>query len=177
MKILWIIGVAAVALVLGLLMRQALVAPPATPATQTASSANPILALKLPDLMGVTQPLNQWQGKILVVNFWATWCGPCRDEMPELSQFQRNHPEVQVVGIGIDKPSSLQKFSREHPVSYPLLAGNDDTFALTRPLGNEMEAFPFTLVYNQRGQLVEHFLGRITLSDLNRALAHASATP
>lgn len=175
MKIFWILGVGAVALILALLMRQALYPPATQPGNQGAASATPILALKLPDLAGRTQSLNQWPGKILVVNFWASWCGPCRDEMPELSQFQRSHPEVQIVGIGIDQPDSLQKFAAQHPVSYPLLVGDDSTFALTKPLGNEMEAFPFTLIYNPQGQLVDHFLGRIGRFDLEAALAKATA--
>lgn len=171
MKTLSWIGLGLVVLVLALLLRGSLSSPPAQ-----SLPPNPVLALTLPDLVGHQQNLAQWHGKVIMVNFWATWCGPCRDEMPELSEFQRRHPEVQLVGIGIDNPERIRQFAAQHPVSYPLLMGTEEIMNLTRKMGNAMDAFPFTLVFNAQGQVVESFMGRIVIEDLDRALAKAKAS-
>src|SRR5690242_4909555 len=80
-----------------------------------APDATNLLALSLPDTQGAKQPLAQWRGKVLLVNFWATWCAPCRDEMPEFVRAQHDlGPRgLQVVGIAIDQPDKVARFARE----------------------------------------------------------------
>ncbi|MBI4741773.1 MAG: TlpA family protein disulfide reductase [Betaproteobacteria bacterium] len=90
----------------------------------------------------------KWRGKTLVVNFWATWCPPCREEMPGFSRLQRKHEAngVQFVGIALDTAENVQEFSKSFPVDYPLLIGGSIGTDLTRKLGNLRLALPYTLV-------------------------------
>ena len=84
-----------------------------------------IFALTLPDLGGRAQPVAQWRGKVLVVNFWASWCKPCVDEMPALSRLNSHYASsgVQFVGIGVGAAEKLAAFVRATPGSYPVLVG------------------------------------------------------
>ena len=140
---------------------------------QTAIS--PILALTLPDLEERNQALRQWQGRVLVVNFWAAWCEPCKDEMPMLKQAQGAWPtdQVRFVGIGIDDREALRAYLKQHPMNYPMLVGNHDTLTMTGPYGNAQEGIPFTLVFGRNGEIVLGKLGRIEEPELRQAILTA----
>jgi len=128
---------------------------------RSAPDATALLALSLPDTHGVEQPLAQWRGKVLVVNYWATWCGPCREEMPEFVRAQRDlGPQgVQFVGIAVDKPEPVAQFSKELELNYPALIGGNDAVELTRPLGNHLAALPFTVILDREGHIVYAQMG------------------
>src|ERR1043166_3997207 len=115
--------------------------------------ATNLLALSLPDTEGAKQPLAQWRGKVLLVNFWATWCGPCRDEMPELVRAQRDlGPKgLQVVGIAIDQPDKVARFARELDLNYPALVATYETMDVAKPLGDGLLGLPFTVILDRRG--------------------------
>lgn len=136
---------------------------------------SPILALSLPDLEHHAQPLRQWQGRVIVVNFWAAWCEPCKDEMPMLRQVQADWPadQVRFVGIGIDEREALQAYLRQQPMNYPMLVGTQDVLDMTAPYGNAQEGIPFTLVFDRSGDIVLKKLGRIQESDLRQAILTA----
>jgi thiol-disulfide isomerase/thioredoxin len=114
----------------------------------TANAAARLLSLTLPDLEGKPQALSQWKGKVLVVNFWATWCPPCKEEMPEFSRLNKEFSPngVQFVGISIDTAEKVLAFSKETPVSYPLLISNLDSLDLASDLGNRAKGLPFTII-------------------------------
>jgi peroxiredoxin len=97
----------------------------------------------------------QWRGRILVLNYWATWCFPCREEMPGFSRLQDNFTNkgVQFVGISIDEAAKIIEFQKETPVSYPLLIGDMKTMTNSAELGNSRQALPFTVVFDRNGQL------------------------
>ena len=145
-------------------------------APQSAAAATPdagqkLASLTLPDLEGKAQSLAQWQGKKWVVNFWATWCTPCREEMPMLAKLARQHEgAVQFLGIGIDTPEDMAKFARETPVPYPLLVGGNDIIELTAQLGNKATALPFTVVLDERGTVTGQHMGRISEAQLQEML-------
>jgi thiol-disulfide isomerase/thioredoxin len=104
--------------------------------------------VSLPDLDGKEQALGQWKGKVLIVNFWATWCVPCREEMPEFVKLQKEFGDrgVQFVGIAVDDPAKVRQFAAELGLNYPALIGGYGAIELSKSLGNRVGALPYTLV-------------------------------
>jgi len=145
--------------------------PPPSPATPGAASKLTDLALATPE--GKVASLKAWQGKILVVNFWATWCPPCREEMPEFSRTQQKLADkgVQFVGIGIDTPDNILAFQKSNPVSYPLLMGSYDVLKLTTELGNTSSALPFTVILDRQGKIAHTKMGKLDAVELEHLLA------
>ena len=120
-----------------------------------------LLAISLPDASGKEEPLAQWKGKVLVVNFWATWCAPCRDEMPEFVRAQQElgGKGLQFVGIAVDEPDKVARFAQELGLNYPALIGGYGAMELSKTLGNRMMALPFTVVVDRSGRIVHTQLG------------------
>jgi len=127
------------------------------------ADASALLALTLPDPSGRPQPLSQWQGKVLVVNFWATWCGPCREEMPDLVRAQKEYGAkgLQIVGIAADDADKVQQFAKEIELNYPALIGGYAAIDLSKDLGNSLVALPFTLVVDRHGRVAYTHLGPV----------------
>ena len=127
------------------------------------ADASALLALTLPDPSGRPQPLSQWQGKVLVVNFWATWCGPCREEMPDLVRAQKEYGAkgLQIVGIAADDADKVQQFAKEIQLNYPALIGGYAAIDLSKDLGNSLVALPFTLVVDRQGKVAYTHLGPV----------------
>ena len=132
-----------------------------------------VLGLVLPDLQGQQQALSQWRGKVLVVNFWATWCAPCREEMPEFVAAQaRDGPKgVQFVGIAVDDPDKVRAFAQEVKLNYPALIGGYGAIELSKTLGNELAALPFTIVVDREGRVAHTQLGPLKRSALDGLLS------
>lgn len=131
-----------------------------------------LYATALPDLDGHIQTLTQWRGKVLVVNYWATWCAPCREEMPMFSKLHDHYAAsgVQFVGIALDDADKVRGFVRETPVSYPLLVGGNGAIKPTLSFGNAPQAVPFTIVLDREGGIHTAKLGRVHEDDLTRLL-------
>jgi len=127
----------------------------------------------LNDLSGKPQPLGQWKGKPLLVNFWASWCAPCVQEMPELSELAAKDggKHVNVIGIGIDSPANLNEFVKKTKVSYPLYVGGMSGTDLSRELGNVNGGLPFTVLIGADGQVRKTYLGRLKFDQLRADLA------
>lgn len=127
-----------------------------------------LLALTLPDPTGVPQALAQWRGKVVVANFWATWCPPCLKEIPAFVEVSRKlaAQEVQFVGISIDSPEQVARFQQDEAVPYPLLIGSAETLQLAAELGNAAQALPFTLILDRQGAIRHVKLGAWTGPDL-----------
>jgi peroxiredoxin len=120
-----------------------------------------MLGITLPDLEGKPQSLSQWKGKVLVVNFWATWCEPCKKEIPEFVKVQDRYRAkgVQFVGVSIDDLEKVKRFARELGINYPLLIGSYDTVEVSKEAGNPVSALPFTAVIDRSGRVVSAKLG------------------
>ncbi|MEO8738186.1 MAG: TlpA disulfide reductase family protein [Casimicrobiaceae bacterium] len=120
-----------------------------------------LLAISLPNAAGVEQSLGQWPGKVLVVNFWATWCAPCREEMPEFVRAQNEYGArgLQFVGIAVDQADKVEQFSKEFGLNYPSLIGGYGAVELSKTLGNKLAALPFTIVVDRQGRIAHTQLG------------------
>ncbi|GHT82649.1 thioredoxin [Betaproteobacteria bacterium] len=141
----------------------------------TAEATAAVLTLKLPDPQGAVQDMAHWQGKIIVANYWATWCPPCREEIPDLSASadEFSAAPVQFVGISIDTAAKVQDFGREHAISYPLLIASRQVLDDTASFGNTLRALPFTLIIDRHGVVRHTHIGRVarkTLTTQIRAL-------
>ena len=168
------IGLAAMAAGTGLWQwaRQSRV-PAAPPPIEAASIAPAALfSASFLDEGRVPRALGQFQGKILVVNFWATWCGPCRAEMPAFERLHQRWSErgVRFVGLSAESPETAASFGRELGISYPLWTGADEVQELSRRLGNRMSVLPFTALIGSAGEVLEQRVGAYTESDLEERL-------
>lgn len=117
----------------------------------------------------------QWQGKVLVVNFWASWCPPCVEEMPTLDKLQAEFKSQNVlfVGIGIDSPSNIRQFLEMTPVSYPIVIGGLEGSNLSKQLGNSQGALPYTIIINSQGKSTSSKLGKISEEELRKSIKSA----
>jgi thiol-disulfide isomerase/thioredoxin len=124
----------------------------------------------LDDLGGKKTSVSQWRGRPLMINFWATWCAPCRREIPLLQSLHesRTAAGMEVIGIAVDYVDKVRDFKERYKISYPLLVGEQEALDLTRRLGVETPAFPFTVFTDRRGRIVTLYLG-----ELKRPVAEA----
>jgi thiol-disulfide isomerase/thioredoxin len=142
------------------------------PAPGSRDSA-PLLAVSLPDMDGNPQSLSQWRGRLLVVNFWATWCAPCKEEMPMFVQAQSAYGDkgLQFVGIAVDDAIKVRQFAREIGLNYPALIGGYGAMELSKTLGNTVMALPFTIVIDRSGKVVLTQLGPVRPAQIDRLVA------
>ncbi len=160
-------AVALLALAAGLYFRigevESATAPPTPPGLMDAALA---------DLKGVKTPLGTWKGKVLVINFWATWCAPCRKEIPAFIRMQQKlGPRgLQFVGIAIDEKDKVDPYAREMGINYPILVGELDAVELSRSLGNQLGALPFTVIVDRAGKVVKTELGGVDEARLTNVI-------
>ena len=133
-----------------------------------------LLSQSMPDAHGKPQELSQWKSRPLVVNFWATWCAPCVEEMPELSELQTEldaGKKVQIIGIGIDSPSNIAEFIGKYKIAYPIYVGGLSGTELSRQLGNQAGGLPFTVLIDGDGKVRKSYLGRLKMEELRKDIA------
>ena len=117
---------------------------------------------------GAPIALADLKGRPLLVNFWATWCPPCVQELPLLSRFytQVKHNGWQMLGLAIDQTESVQRFLARAPVSFPVAMAGPSGVELTRKLGNAAGGLPFTVIFDRTGQVQHRKLGQLKEADL-----------
>ncbi len=132
-----------------------------------------LYAQSLNDVAGNPQSLAKWQGKPLLVNFWATWCAPCVEEMPELSTLAREDggQRFNVIGIGIDSPSNIAEFTEKLKITYPIYVAGMSGTDLARELGNAQGGLPYTVLIGADGQVRKTYLGKLKFDELRADLA------
>jgi thiol-disulfide isomerase/thioredoxin len=141
-------------------------------ADYSALSTKTFFAANLPNENGEIQSLSQYKGKTVVLNFWATWCPPCREEMPALSDLsiEYKNKNVVVLGVAVDELALVKEFSKATSISYPLFVAEDEGMTLGENLGNNQGVLPYTVIINKDGKVVNTYLGRINKSLLKSAL-------
>lgn len=167
----YIVGISLVALVLGVLTSQWIYR--SNLADDPAIKAFFDNSWKTPD--GKLVDTNSWREKVLVINFWASWCPPCVEEMPTLDKLQAEFKAQNVlfVGIGIDSPSNIRQFLEITPVSYPIVIGGLEGSALSKQMGNTQGALPYTIIIDAKGKATDSKLGKISEEELRKAIKSA----
>ena len=142
-------------------------------ALQSRTGAAELLSSSFHDLSAQPRRLSEWQGRSLLCNFWATWCGPCREELPLLDAAQQQHAGngLQVVGIGIDNATNIREYAKIVKVGFPLLVGEFQAIDVMRRLGNRSGGLPFTAVLDRAGRLRNRKLGAYSPAELNSEIA------
>ena len=141
-------------------------------ALQSGSGAASLLTQTFRDLAGAPRRLAEWRGRVIVCNFWATWCVPCREEIPILLVAQQKYrpKSVQFVGISIDNLPKIVEYAKELKIDYPLLVADADTVDTMKKLGNRQGGLPFTVVLDPRGSIAHTRLGAFRQGELDRIL-------
>ncbi|HCX32304.1 MAG TPA: TlpA family protein disulfide reductase [Rhodocyclaceae bacterium] len=143
------------------------------PGAIASGDGSALLALRLPDASGRVFALSDWRGKVIVANFWATWCPPCLRELPAFDRVSRRHSanEVQFVGISIDSADNVRQFAAREKIGYPLLVASTDVLSVTSPMGNRMQGLPFTVILDRSGAPRTVRLGTLSEAELEQAIA------
>ncbi|QIK38088.1 TlpA family protein disulfide reductase [Caldichromatium japonicum] len=129
--------------------------------------------LRLKDLEGREVPSNAWAGKVLILNFWATWCPPCLEEIPRFVAAQeRLRPlGIQFVGIAVDQPEEVRALLATQPINYPVLLATPEALNTAVQLGNWLEVLPFTAIFDRQGRRIHSQIGPLSDAELDRWLA------
>jgi thiol-disulfide isomerase/thioredoxin len=136
---------------------------PAAAAEESAGLPETLPDFTLGDLTGTPRSIRSWPGKSMIVNFWATWCGPCRREIPLLRELQKQHggEGFQVVGVAVDIREDVVKYAQEIGIDYPVLIGEQDGLDAVNKFGQGSIGFPFTVFTDNQGRIVLFHLGEI----------------
>ena len=139
---------------------------------QADAAIDQLFSMSLTGPAGEAMPMSQFRNKRLVINFWATWCPPCVEEMPELSAMagEMAARSITFVGIAIDQPANVAKFLQKVPVSYPIVIAGSAGLGMVTALGNAQGGLPFTLVLDADGQVRKRYLGKVEMADLRQVL-------
>ncbi len=157
-------GAAGLALVLGYGVGHRYLRAP-QPVAPTAAPAS----LQLPDVLGTSRALSDWRGQVVLVNFWATWCPPCREEIPLLIEVQRRYGDrgFQVVGVALDDRDAVTTYGAKMGINYPLLVGQDAVLAAMTDLGNPGGALPYSVFLDRQGRPIVRKIGAFRDKELD----------
>jgi peroxiredoxin len=127
----------------------------------------------LADIAGNVRNINEWDGRVVAINFWASWCSPCLQEIPELVDLQTRFGAqgLQVIGIALQKPEELVDFVRDYGMNYPVLAGESAVIAIAESYGNTFGALPYTAIIDRTGKVVFVKAGPVTHTEVESVIA------
>lgn len=149
----------------------------ATPEQAPAMTPQQAMSVSMNDLDGAPHTLADWHGKVMLVNFWATWCPPCREEIPLLVKLQAKYAArgLQIVGIATDETSedSVRTFTRRMLVNYPILMGNEQVEQMVAGLGGDLIGLPYTVLVNRQGQIIRLHPGQLHPGETEKWISEA----
>lgn len=127
---------------------------------------------ELSDIDGMKISINDLRGKKTLINFWATWCRPCRKEMPMLNglYLSQNPADLSVVGIAIDKPEKVIQFVAELGIDFPIMVGQSEAYEIMKILGNEALTLPYTILINEEGEVIWSKNTELNHSDMDEIM-------
>ncbi len=133
----------------------------------------PVLEFSLYDTEDKQRSVSEWQGKIRIVNFWATWCPPCLKEIPEFIELQNEFKDknLQFIGIAVEDKQTVIDYLKTIPINYPMLIAGDEGVTLSKQLGNIIEALPFTVFINPQGQIIYRHPGELSKEKIMEIIA------
>lgn len=135
--------------------------------------AGPInVSFELADMQGTVRNFDEWAGEHRMLNFWATWCAPCRREIPLLKAFHDEHGDgIQVIGIAVDFPEPVVAYAEDAQFNYPILVGEQDAMAVAESSGIDFIGLPFTMIVDRGGELIGTHMGEIHQDQLDEIAA------
>lgn len=133
---------------------------------------------QLPDLTGQSRELTEWAGKVVVINFWASWCPPCLREIPVFKALQTDYGDqgLQIVGIAVEEKAQVDIFMQRESFNYPILWGTQSAVKVAEKMGNYQGILPYTVIINRQNYLVEMFIGEIDRQTLEPVILKWLAT-
>jgi len=147
---------------------------PDSPRIEPASADTPIELHSIPllDLSGQQTTIGDWEGNILIVNFWAPWCAPCRREVPSLIKIQREYAQqgVRVLGIALDSEPQVSRFATDYQINYPLFLGGNRTAMYNAAFGNPSGSLPFTALLDRNQRIVFQHNGELSAEQIREQL-------
>lgn len=113
------------------------------------------------DLDGDLRNIKEWDGKVVLVNFWATWCPPCLKEIPYFVELQKEYGEqgLQIIGIAVDDEEAVRAFADEMSINYPIMAGELEAIELSKRYGNRIGGLPYSVLINRKGEITNMIMG------------------
>ena len=135
----------------------------------TSSKPDPVLGqprleFAINDLEGELRNIKEWDGKVILLNFWATWCPPCKREIPAFIELQEKYAQqgFQIIGVAIDDPDSVQDYADTMGINYPVLPGNLGAIEISRKYGNRIDGLPYSVFINREGIVTHTINGELT---------------
>ena len=146
--------------------------PPKAPPLEATLIGTTAPEFALPDLAGTQHRLSEWRGKTVLVNFWATWCAPCREEMPMLESVHQQMRDrgLVVVGVAIDDPGKIGEFVDEFGINFTILAADPSALQLTQAYGNTLGALPYSVLIDTEGTIRYLKTGILTEAELTETV-------
>jgi thiol-disulfide isomerase/thioredoxin len=165
-------AVAIAALVSGFWLAQWLSRPELPEPAQAVAMPKTMVAFSLPDLDGKQRNINEWIGKVVLLNFWATWCPPCLEEIPLFIRTQEKYGArgLQIIGVAIDKTEDVNKFQESNVINYPILVGQEEVMPLMQQYGNRIGSLPYSVVMDRQGRVLGRKVGAYQPAELESLL-------
>lgn len=162
-----------IALAGGFFVAQWLGKPILPPPGQAAAMPKHMVEFSLPDIDDKTHSINQWRGKLILLNFWATWCPPCREEIPLFIDMQEKFGKrgLQIVGVAIDKKQAVENYPDFAFMNYPVLIGQEEVMAIMKQYGNRLGSLPYSVVIDPQGRILGRKVGAYKRPELEILLS------